>query len=171
MSLVSALMSPNGRLAPSDFQTGALILIGVGFLTSLSAITANGALIGISALIGFAMIYPWVVLWRKRLHDAGHSGWMFLIALIVWIIVSAIFGQIVTMVFAGDMTQAAAELGSFSDILRAQQQIAQQTAIPSAIASAASSLIVVIGGNAVLKSDPETNKYGDPVRGPSEAAD
>jgi uncharacterized membrane protein YhaH (DUF805 family) len=60
------------------------------------------------------LIYPWVVLWRKRLHDNGKTGWFLLLILLVWFILSMIGGQIVTMMFAGDMMQAMQEVGGFA---------------------------------------------------------
>lgn len=170
MSLMSVLFAPNGRISPSQFQTGALVLLGIGFALALLPLTGNGALMGVQTLVGLAMIYPWVVLWRKRLHDNGKSGWFFLLILVIWFILSMISGQIVTMMFAGDMMQAMQDVTGFSQMMQAQAQIAQELALPSAISSLVVGLIVVFGANAVLKSDPQENRYGPPVGGEGEAA-
>ncbi|MBL4537532.1 MAG: DUF805 domain-containing protein [Oceanicaulis sp.] len=114
MSLMSVLFAPNGRINPSQFQTGALVLLGIGFVLALVPLTGNGALIGVQTLVGLAMIYPWVVLWRKRLHDSGKSGWFLLLILLVWFIISMIASQIITMMFAGDMMQAMEDVTGFS---------------------------------------------------------
>lgn len=170
MSLMSVLFAPNGRINPGQFQTGALVLLGIGFVLALLPLTGNAGLMGVQTLIGLIMIYPWVVLWRKRLHDNGKTGWFLALILIVWFILLMIGGQIVTLLFAGDMTQAMQEVGGFAEMMQAQAQIAQELALPSAISSLIVGVIVVFGANALLKSDPETNKYGPPVGAAPEAA-
>lgn len=170
MSLMSVLFAPNGRINPSQFQTGALLLLGISFLLALVPLTGNGALMGVQTLVGLAMIYPWVVLWRKRLHDNGKSGWFLLLILVVWFILSIISGQIVTMLFAGDMMQAMQDVTGFSQMMQAQAQLAQELALPNAISSLIVGLVVVFGANAILKSDPQENRYGPPPGGEGEAA-
>ncbi|WP_273146774.1 DUF805 domain-containing protein [Oceanicaulis alexandrii] len=170
MSLMSVLFAPNGRINPSQFQTGALVLLGIGFVLALVPLTGNGALIGVQTLVGLAMIYPWVVLWRKRLHDSGKSGWFLLLIVLVWFIISMIASQIITMMFAGDMMQAMEDVTGFSQMMQAQAQLAEALALPNAISSLVVGLIVVFGANAILKSDPEENRYGPPVGGEGEAA-
>lgn len=162
MSLMTVLFAPNGRINPSQFQTGALVLLGIGFVLALVPLTGNGALIGVQTLIGLAMIYPWVVLWRKRLHDSGKSGWFLLLILLVWFIISMIASQVITMMFAGDMMQAMEDVTGFSQMMQAQAQLAEELALPNAISSLVVGLVVVFGANAVLKSDPEENRYGPP---------
>ena len=162
MSLMSVLFAPNGRINPSQFQTGALVLLGIGFVLALVPLTGNSALIGVQTLVGLAMIYPWVVLWRKRLHDSGKSGWFLLLIVLVWFIISMIASQVITMLFAGDMMQAMEDVTGFSQMMQAQAQLAQELALPNAISSLVVGLIVVFGANAILKSDPEENRYGPP---------
>lgn len=169
MSLMTSLFSPNGRTSPGDFQTAAFVLMGVSFVLALLPLTGSGALMGVATLVGLIMIYPWVVLWRKRLHDAGQSGWMFLLILVIYLIISTIVSQVVTTLFAGDMAQAMQEVTSFSQIMEAQSMIAQELALPNAISSLVVSLIIVIGANMILKSDPAENRYGLPTGAPAAA--
>ncbi|WP_439636810.1 DUF805 domain-containing protein [Oceanicaulis sp.] len=164
MSLMNVLFAPNGRINPSQFQAGALVLLGIGFVMALLSLTGNTALMGVQTLVGLALIYPWVVLWRKRLHDNGKTGWFLLLVLLVWFILSMISNQIITMMFAGDMMQAMEDVTGFSQMLQAQAQLAQELALPAAISSLVVGLIVVFGANAILKSDPQENRYG-PVPG------
>ena len=170
MSLMSVLFAPNGRINPSQFQTGALVLLGIGFVMALLSLTGNAALMGVQTLVGLALIYPWVVLWRKRLHDNGKSGWFLVLIVLVWFILSMIVGQVVTMMFAGDMMQAMEDVTGFSQMMQAQAQLAQELALPNAISSLVVGLIVVFGANAILKSDPQENRYGPPVGGEGAAA-
>ncbi|WP_421858343.1 DUF805 domain-containing protein [Oceanicaulis sp.] len=170
MSLMSVLFAPNGRISPSQFQTGALVLLGIGFVMALLSLTGNTAMMGVQTLVGLVLIYPWVVLWRKRLHDSGKSGWFLLLIILVWFILSMIVGQVVTMMFAGDMMQAMEDVTGFSQMMQAQAQLAQELALPNAISSLVVGLIVVFGANAILKSDPQENRYGPPPGGEGAAA-
>jgi uncharacterized membrane protein YhaH (DUF805 family) len=170
MSLMSVLFAPNGRISPSQFQTGALVLLGIGFVMALLSLTGNTAMMGVQTLVGLVLIYPWVVLWRKRLHDSGKTGWFLLLIILVWFILSMIVGQVVTMMFAGDMMQAMEDVTGFSQMMQAQAQLAQELALPNAISSLVVGLIVVFGANAILKSDPQENRYGPPPGGEGAAA-
>lgn len=170
MSLMSVLFAPNGRISPSQFQTGALMLLGIGFVMALLSLTGNTAMMGVQTLVGLVLIYPWVVLWRKRLHDSGKTGWFLLLIILVWFILSMIVGQVVTMMFAGDMMQAMEDVTGFSQMMQAQAQLAQELALPNAISSLVVGLIVVFGANAILKADPQENRYGPPPGGEGAAA-
>ena len=168
MSLVASMMSANGRMAPADFQKAGLVLVAIAFVIGLTPlflpVVAAGAL---SLIVSLALIYPWVCIWSKRLHDAGKSGWLFLVALVVWFVLLMIVNQLVTVMFGGEsarMMAAAMETGNPDAIMQASEASSQATAIPSAILSALVSIGMVFGANAILKQDPEENRYG-PVPG------
>ena len=168
MSLVASMMSANGRMAPADFKKAGLVLVAIAFVIGLTPlflpVVAAGAL---SLIVSLALIYPWVCIWSKRLHDAGKSGWLFLVALVVWFVLLMIVNQLVTVMFGGEsarMMAAAMETGNPDAIMQASEASSQATAIPSAILSALVSIGMVFGANAILKQDPEENRYG-PVPG------
>lgn len=168
MSLVASMMSANGRMAPADFQKAGLVLVAIAFVIGLTPlflpVVAAGAL---SLIVSLALIYPWVCIWSKRLHDAGKSGWLFLVALVVWFVLLMIVNQIVTVMFGGEsarMMAAAMETGNPDAIMQASEASSQATAVPSAILSALVSIGMIFGANAILKQDPEENRYG-PVPG------
>ena len=37
------------------------------------------SLAALAGIVSFALIYPWIVIWIKRYHDGGKSGWMSLL--------------------------------------------------------------------------------------------
>jgi len=168
MSIMSAMFSAKGRLAPADFQQAGLILVGVSFVLALAPVVLP---FGLTMLLGFLsliLIYPWVCLWSKRLHDAGQSGWLAAAAIVVWIILNYIMGQIVSTLFAPDAAQmmlAAQETGNPQAILQATQEMTRMSAIPSAIGGLIVGAGMVFGGSRLLKSDPEENRYGPPTGG------
>lgn len=74
--MLSTYLSPAGRMSPSDFKKSALILIVVGVLFSIPELLGIKSLSALAGIVSFALIYPWIVIWIKRYHDGGKSGWM-----------------------------------------------------------------------------------------------
>ena len=88
--------SLEGRIGRQTFWMGVIVLIVISIVFAvLDAIlgTRTDSGIGIlGALFSLVAIYPSVVLYAKRWHDRGKSGWWTLIALVpiigfIWIIV------------------------------------------------------------------------------------
>ena len=164
------LFSPSGRINPSEFMRGATILIAIGFVLAILpmiSFTIGSAL----SLLSIITIWCWIVLFIKRYHDGGKSGWMCLIPIIAFIILSIIISQVVTSMFAGDLnaqmqeaSAAAAESGDLSAILSISTEfgpsIAKKIALPSAIASAVVSYLVAFVINNMIKRDDHENQYG-----------
>jgi len=164
------LFSPSGRINPSEFMRGATILIVIGFILGILpmiSFTIGSAL----SLLGLITIWCWIVLFVKRYHDGGKSGWMSIIPIIAFIILSLIIGQLVTSMFAGDLnaqmkaaTEAAAESGDIGSIFAVTSEfagsIAKKTALPSAIASAVASYLIAFVINNMIKRDDHENQFG-----------
>jgi uncharacterized membrane protein YhaH (DUF805 family) len=68
MDWKSLLFSGNGRIGRQEFWVGFLILLGVGVVLNFVPL--------IGPLIGLVTIWCWIVLYAKRLHDMGKSGWL-----------------------------------------------------------------------------------------------
>ncbi len=168
MSLVASMMSANGRMAPADFQKAGLILIAISFVLALTPLVLPVVLASLlTIIVGLALIYPWACIWSKRLHDAGRSGWMFLVVLVIWIVLGLIVNQIVATIFGGEaarMMVAAMETGNPDAMMQASKAATQATALPSAVLNAIVGSGVIFAGNAILKQDPQENRYG-PVPG------
>jgi len=88
--------SLEGRIGRQNFWTGVLVMIAGSIIAAvLDSIigTRTETGIGIIGIIyGIAMIYPGIMLYAKRWHDRGKSGWWTLIGLIpiigsIWIFV------------------------------------------------------------------------------------
>ena len=167
MSLVASMMSANGRMAPADFQKAGLVLVAISFVLGLFPLFLPLVLAGVIGLLSLVLIYPWVCIWSKRLHDAGKSGWLTLVVIVVWFVLGMIASQIVSTIFGGEATRmmaAAMETGNPDAIMQASQAASQATALPTAILNAVVSVAMIFGGNAILQQDPQENRYG-PVPG------
>ena len=77
MDWQNLFLSPNGRISRQPFWIGALILFVVGFVLKW---------IPVVNLLTIVLIYPWVCLYSKRLHDMGKSGWLTVAPFIVMIL-------------------------------------------------------------------------------------
>ena len=164
------LFSPSGRISPSEFMRGAIILIVVGFVLGILPLI-NFQIGSMLSLLGIITLWCWIVLFIKRFHDGGKSGWMCIIPIIAFIILSMIISTIVTGMFAGDlnaqMQEAAAEAaesGDFGAIMGASMEmgsaIAKKTALPAAIAGAVVSYIIAFATNSIVGHDDHENQFG-----------
>ena len=164
------LFSPTGRVNSSEFMRGVLILIILGFV--LNALPAINYTLGSTlSLLGLVLIWCWIVLFVKRYHDGGKSGWMSIIPIITFLVLSVILSSIVTTMFAADLnneltrvSQDAAAAGDLSGALAASlelaPQIAKKTAIPMAVGGVILSYAIAFVFNAMIKHDPQDNQYG-----------
>lgn len=163
------LFSPSGRIGPSAFMQGMIILAVIGAVLSLlPLISLSIGMIG--GFAGIILLFPLFCLLIKRSHDAGRSGWMSLAWFVLLIIISLIVSQVVMMVFGGDaakemeaaMEEAAAS-GAVGDIMEMTGDLAKKTAIPSALAGLVSTVAGAYIINMLNKSDMDENQYGGPT--------
>ena len=154
MSLTTTMLSPKGRLGASGFRNAALILIVIGTIFALLPLLSPSLVM--LSLVSLILIYPWVVIWVKRLHDAGKSGWLFLLVLVLYLVASYAVSAWIGQQFGPPVEQTT----DFTKMMEQMNEVARATAVPSTIASVVISLAFVFGGNALLKSDPGPNAYG-----------
>ncbi len=162
--MMNTLFSPNGRINPAQFKSGAIILIAIGALINILPLLSVG-LAMIVGVLGIAILWPWVMLFMKRSRDAGKSGWFSLVPLIAMVVVGMIASMLLMPMFIGnaaDMTaqmEAAGETGDMGAVMDAMGSLAKKTAIPSAIMGAITSAIVAFGFNAMMGRDGD-NHHG-----------
>jgi uncharacterized membrane protein YhaH (DUF805 family) len=99
MNWQSVFFSANGRMGQKDFWIAALILFCAWFLSL--------ALHLLAPLAWLLIIYAWICILSKRLHDAGRSGWLILVPFAVGCAVGCI-----SLVIAGVGAIAAFATGS-----------------------------------------------------------
>jgi hypothetical protein len=150
---------------------GAYILIGLSFVFALLPLVSF-SIASILQIVSLVFIWCWIALWIKRYHDGGKSGWMCLLPIVVWLILTAIvMGLASTLMPSGAeaemeaaMNEAVADGGDFGSMMSmmmgASKEVAKETALRSAIAGAIPSLIVAFLFNAMIKKDPSDNQYG-----------
>jgi uncharacterized membrane protein YhaH (DUF805 family) len=75
MNWQTMLLSPEGRMRQSDFWICVLILFGVWIVSPLLHLLAP--------IIWLVLIYVWVCICSKRLHDFGKTAWLILVPIVV----------------------------------------------------------------------------------------
>ncbi len=152
---MDVILNPTGRIGPSTFRNAMLVLIAVGACFSLMPLINPGlAALSFAAIL---LLYPTIVLWVKRFHDAGKSGWWFLAIFVVQVIASVAVNRFIIARFLPPPPPV-------DPNFIWQSMVAQMraSALPSTIASVILSLAFVLVINEELKSDPAENAYGPP---------
>lgn len=161
MNIAHALFVPQGRIGKSGFLLTAALLIVIGIGLSLLQQLAP-VLTPLGFFLGIVANYCWVALWIKRLHDAGLTGWLTIPIVLVWLIATSVASFAVmgsagldfAMFAGGDPAAVEAEM----------EAIMARALWPLIGVSTAISAVVVFGLNAILKSDPEENRFGAPAK-------
>ena len=158
------LFSPSGRIGPGQFMSGATILIVVALVLSLLPIFVPAlAALGI---VGLVMLWCWVVLWVKRYHDGGKSGWMCLVPIIVFCIVYMILATVLSTMFADPLAAEAmleaTESADFGALMQYAGTGGMTTmgAIITAVAIAAVKYVIALVFNNMIKHDAHDNQFG-----------
>ncbi|MEP3889602.1 MAG: DUF805 domain-containing protein [Hellea sp.] len=161
------LFSPNGRIGPSEFTKGIMILAVISAIISLTPLVN----MGLAMILGFAsfiLLVPFFMLNIKRAHDAGKSGWMSLLHLLIYIILGVVLSVLVGKFFSGgvdpEAVQAAAEAaaasGDIAGVMNAAAGPAKAQAIPGAIGGLIIAYVFAMIVNMINKRDEHENQYG-----------
>ena len=138
-------LQANGRIGQRDFWIGFAILFVAGIVLNLIPV--------IGTIAGILLIYPWVCVYSKRLHDMGKTGWLAAVPFGVF------FAAMVLTLIAGGAAMFGAASGS---------------AVGAGSAMAAVGMIGLVMMLAFLvwiaftlwlgltKGDAATNQYGPP---------
>ena len=140
-------LSANGRIGQKDFWIGFLILFVAGFILGLIPF--------LGMIISIALIYPWVCLYSKRLHDFGKTGWLAAVPFGIWLIagVLAVFAGGAAMMGVASGNEAAAAGGMMAGL--AGMGLVMMLAFVAWIG-----FTLWLG---LTKGDPATNQYGAPT--------
>ena len=158
--MLNTYLSPKGRLNPSDFKKSALTLIVIGVVFSIPELLGMDSLAALAGIVSFALLYPWIVIWIKRYHDGGKSGWMSLLPIIVYLMATIIL--MMTMLGDGFMAIEASSTGaSQADTEKMAEEMVEGKEMMILLANTALSAVVALGFNAYLISnDDHENQYG-----------
>lgn len=153
---MGVILNPFGRIGPATFRNTALVLIAIGACFSLSPVINPGL-----AALSFAnllLIYPSIVIWVKRFHDAGKSGWWYLAVFVAQLVIGVVVNRFIIARFLPPPPPVDPRFLWASMVAQMQA-----SALPATAASVVIGLIFVFVVNEELKSDPAENAYGPPT--------
>jgi len=154
------LFSPNGRINSGEFMKGAIILVVLGAILTMPA---TFGMKGIGAALGYLsylLAFPWVVIWIKRYHDAGKSGWLCLIPLLVYaVLLIVIMGFLLSGEF-GQMIELASSGASQAEQQAFTESMMKGKEVPLTLAGIGTSLVVAFLFNNLIKGDDHENQFG-----------
>lgn len=158
--------SPQGRLSPRAFGQGFILLTG-----AMLVITALSSLVSPQVnLLQYVLVFPYICVFGKRLHDAGQSAWLWLGFVLMWLVVSAIAGGLLLQLMAPEAIDLSSELmGAIlapdavdQTVLAAQmEEFSRLSAIPNLLSFLIASAVTGYAAYK-MKSDPDTNRFGPP---------
>lgn len=155
------LFSPSGRIGPSEFIKGVVILIVIAILFAIpNLVGAPKALVTALGLLSIVTLWCWIVLWVKRYHDGGKSGWMCLLPIMIYLVVGTVlFGAIFGSDFM-EMFQAAMNGATEDEIAELEAAFNAKSGIPVLIGSTVFSFAIAFLFNKMIKQDMHDNQYG-----------
>ncbi len=144
-------LSPEGRIGQKDFWLGGLILLVIWLATPLLHIFAP--------LAWLLLLFPWVCVFAKRLHDFGKSGLLILAPLVVGVVAATlgvIFGGMTVFSAVWTYATGGGEPASWAALLGALG------AMLAFLGIAALFKFVFILWVGLSPGDPGPNRYGPP---------
>ena len=158
------LFSPSGRIGPGQFMSGVKILVIIA--VAIAILPALVPALVMLNILGLVMLWCSVVLWVKRYHDGGKSGWMCLIPIIIYIIIGGIVSTVLAGMFVDTEAIAAiadaqeqADLGALMSMM-GKGGMTTTGLIVTALAGAAVSYIIAMVFNNTIKHDAHDNQFG-----------
>lgn len=158
------LFSPSGRIGPGQFMSGITVVIVASLVLGLLPIFVPA--LAMLSILGLVLLWCTIVLWIKRYHDGGKTGWMCLIPIIVTGVIGAIASTVLAGMFVDPDAAAAlaeaAEAGDFGALLGSAGKGGMTTmgAIIVNVVGAVISYVIAMVFNNMIKHDAHDNQYG-----------
>ncbi|KCZ95982.1 hypothetical protein HHI_04387 [Hyphomonas hirschiana VP5] len=168
MDFRHVFFDPKGRIGPRTFGQGYVLLTGAMLVvTVLSLIASPGA-----GILQYALVFPYICLFGKRLHDAGLSAWLWLVFLLGYFLINVVASAILVPILAPETQAIQLEVqkvmeanglnAGMEELARRAPEIAQSSALVNVIVLLIASAIVGFVAYR-LRSDPQPNRHGPPT--------
>ena len=164
------LFSPSGRVNPADFMRGVIILIVISALLTLIPLVVPS--LGVLKFLGLILFWCWIVLYVKRFHDAGKSGWLTIAVIVAIVVLSMIMGSVFISMFAAEehkiaqiaVDELSVSGGGFLEIFKGSMEanapVERKVALPSVIGGSILSYAIAWAVNKFFPHDEGENQYG-----------
>lgn len=160
------LFNPNGRIERNRFLQGMVVLT----VASVLVVAGNTM---VSSMIGFVnllLIFPYICVFGKRLHDAGTTAWWVIgvwlgsmaIAFVLGLFLGGFFMTPEMLAIQEEMSERLAS-GDFAGFMEGTELLSEGLLPLNILTTIGSNLILALIVGA-LKTEPRENKHG-PVPG------
>ncbi|MFN7054192.1 DUF805 domain-containing protein [Hyphomonas sp.] len=167
MDLRFILLETKGRLAPQPFAQGYILLTGAALIiTVVSTFFLEGL-----AILQYVLVFPYFCVFAKRFHDAGLSGWLWLVALFAYLVFSSLLSVLLMPILSPQAWTIYEEVSRLSQTqgmeagMDALAREGVELVRSAALSTVASFLITsaLIGFVTYrLRSEPHPNRHGLP---------
>lgn len=166
MDFRTTFFDPQGRMAPRPFAQAYILLTGVMVLVLVAAAVVHPQ----ANMLQYALVFPYLCVFGKRLHDAGQTAWLWLLFLTGWLIVNAVAGGVLLQMLAPEAVPLSTEIinavlaqppGDQAEMAAKVAEFARLSALPNLAAYLIASALTGYVAYS-LKSDPNTNRFGPP---------
>lgn len=147
MDWKTLFLTADGRIGKRDFWIGFAILFVAGLVLGMIPLLGQ--------IVSIALIYPWVCVYSKRLHDMGKTGWLVLAPVGVMVV-----AFIIAFMMGGAALMGAGMAGS---------DAAAGTAAMAGMGGAALVILLACLANLAFllwvglsNGDPGENRFGPP---------
>ena len=162
----SLLFNPNGRIARNRFFQGMVVLT----VASVHIVAGNTMVTKMIGFLNLLLIYPYICVFGKRLHDAGTTAWwviaIWLGSMLIAFILGLIFGGFFMTPEMVDIQEEMSERmasGDFAGFMQGAEILSDKMLPLNILTTVGSNLVLAIVVGA-LRTDPRENKHG-PVPG------
>jgi uncharacterized membrane protein YhaH (DUF805 family) len=161
-------LEPQGRLAPKPFGRGFVLLTAVFMLITIAAAIAAPGI----GVLQYALVFPYICLFGKRLHDAGLSAWLWLAYLLGFSALNMFISILLLPVLSPDAFALQAEMqeametrglaAGFEMMAERAGEIAHLSVVTTVAAFLISSALTGFAAYR-MRSDKTTNRHGPPT--------
>ncbi|MEZ5997678.1 MAG: hypothetical protein R3B98_03175 [Hyphomonas sp.] len=170
MDIGYVLFSPRGRIGPRDFLRGLILLTGASIIVQVAATFVSPAF----SMIQPFLVWAYVCVFGKRLHDSGLTAWLVLVIWLVSLVVGSLIISLLMPVLAPKAYETLTQIqgialsGDFEGMRQALEthgpEVERQSALSKLISLLVTAALLGLIG-AKLKTDPNPNAHG-PSTGP-----
>ncbi|MBC6404036.1 MAG: DUF805 domain-containing protein [Hyphomonadaceae bacterium] len=175
--MINLRFSPGGRTRPCEFMRRVTNLVLMPVIVVVAAVAVmffaksqslDVTLVLLLMPLQLLVCWFWVMLWVRRYHDSGKSGWMCLIPVGVFIVVAVIFDQKlfgivpINLEVHAAVGQAIVD-GDFGIVMQeaaAGGAITKLGMLLAAVGYAVVSYVIAFVFNDMVKHDPRDNRFG-----------
>lgn len=160
---------PQGRIGPRAFGQGFIVLTGVMLVIMTLSVVASPQV----NMLQYALVFPYVCLFGKRLHDAGMTAWLWLAFVVGWGILNAVVGGILMQMMVPGASDISMEVFNAimapdsvdqAELSAKMEEFVRLSAVPNILGFLISAGLTGFAAYS-LRSDPNSNRYGLPTSG------